>query len=126
MQLVQAENYVKSLAGMSRMLENPQTEKVIAELSKVANTTLGGMLGFMHTYNLRFGPATTPQQRAAYDGLYPLMVSHRDKVVKDAGLPEAKTAAQARKQPTDFFQGMHLDHLEGTRRNATPKAATPK
>jgi len=119
-QFVQAENYVKALAGMARMLEDPQTEKILAELAKVPNTTLGGLLGFMHTYNLRFGPATTPEQRSAYEGLYPLMASHRDKVVKDAGLTDTPPA-QARNHPTEFFQGMHLDHLEGKKQTKTPK-----
>jgi len=119
-QLVQAENYVKALAGMSRMLENPQTEKVIAELAKVQNTSLGSLLGFMHTYNLRFGPAMSAQQRAVYETLYPLMVEHRDKVVKPSDVPPPP-AAQARSHPTEFFQGMHLDHLEGKAPANTPK-----
>lgn len=119
-QLVQADNYVKTLAGMSRMLENPQTEKILAELAKVPNTTLGGLLGFMHTYNLRFGAATTPEQRAVYVTLYPMMVAHRDKVVKDAGLTDAP-GSQNRNHPTDFFQGMQLEHLEGRRQADTPK-----
>jgi len=125
-QLVAAENYVKALAGMSRMLENPQTEKVLAELEKVKDTSLGSLMGFMHTYNLRFGPATTPEQRAVYETLYPLMVAHRDKVVKDAGIPAPPAAGQARNHPTEFFSGMHLDHLEGKKRTDTPKTDTPK
>jgi hypothetical protein len=121
-QLVLAENYVKALAGMSRMLENPETEKVLAELSKVPNTTLGGLLGFMHTYNLRFAPTTTPQQRSVYEALYPLMASHRDKVLKDAKLPDTgATPAEARSHPTEFFRGMHLDHLEGKKSDRSPK-----
>jgi hypothetical protein len=119
-ELVQADNYVKALVGMARMLENPQTEKVIAELAKVEKTSLGSLLGFMHTYNLRFGAATTPQQRAVYEALYPLMAEHRDKVVKPSDGPSS-AAAQARSHPTDFFQGMHLDYLEGKTPANAPK-----
>jgi len=119
-ELVQAEDYVKALAGMARMLDNPQTDKVLGELEKVKNTSLGSLLGFMHTYNLRFGPATTTEQRAVYETIYPLMVEHRDKVVKGADLP-ATPAGQARSHPTEFFRGMHLDHLEGKTPANTPK-----
>jgi len=118
--LVEGENYVKALSGMARMLGNPQTEAVLAKLKDIPKTTLGSLLGFMHTYNLRFGPATTPEQRAVYQSLYPLMVAQRDTLLKDAKLEENSTAA-AKNRPTDFFQGMHMDYLEGK-----PKADTKK
>jgi len=119
----EAQNFVKTLIGMSRMLGKPNVDKVIAELDKVKSTTLGSLLGFMHTFNLRFGPATTPRQRAIYEELYPMMASHRDRVLKESGLaennpPKTQTPPPpASKRPTDFFQGMHLDHLEGTKGN---------
>jgi len=105
------------------MLGKPNVDKVIAELDKVKSTTLGSLLGFMHTFNLRFGPATTPRQRAIYEELYPMMASHRDRVLKESGLaennpPKTQTPPPpASKRPTDFFQGMHLDNLEGTKGN---------
>jgi hypothetical protein len=78
----------------------------------------------MHTYNLRFAPATTPEQRAVYDTLYPLMAAHRDKVVKAAD-GSGPAAAQVRNHPTDFFQGMQLEHLEGSKPTPTPPAPAP-
>ena len=63
---LQAMNYLKGLAGLSRMLEKPNVDKVLAQLEKVENTTLGNLIAFMHSYNLRFAPATTPQQSAVY------------------------------------------------------------
>ncbi|SIO59080.1 hypothetical protein SAMN05444166_5918 [Singulisphaera sp. GP187] len=108
--MVEGENYVKALAGMARMLESPQTEQVLAKLKDVKKTTLGNLLGFMHTYNLRFGPAKTPSQRAVYQGLYPLMAAQRDTLLKDAKLDQGELAA-AKNRPTDFFSGMHLDYL---------------
>jgi hypothetical protein len=118
--LIEGENHVKALTGMARMLENPQTEEVIAKLKDVPKTTLGNLLGFMHTYNLRFGPATTPEQRAVYQGLYPLMVAQRDSLLKDSKLDETEPA-RARTQSPDFFQGMRLDYLEGKPRRDVNK-----
>jgi hypothetical protein len=111
-QLIEARNYIKTLLGLSRMLENPRVEKVLAELEKFPKTTLGNLLGFMHTYNLRFGPAMTAEQRTIYDDLYPRLVAHRDRVYKDTGIANA-APPKPKGRPTDFFQGMHLDHLEG-------------
>jgi hypothetical protein len=106
---VEAINYIKALMGMARMLEKPQVEKLLAELDSVKETTLGSLLGFMHTYNLRFAPATTPGQRTVYENLYPIMAEARDRVLKEA---EAAANGNNSRSATDFFQGMHLEHLE--------------
>lgn len=115
----EAEAHFKTLYGMTRMLERPDVEKIVAELEKTKETTLGNLLGFMHTFNLRFGRATTPAQRAAYEHLYPLLDSLRDRIVKETGT-DAKATARSEnttRHPTDFFQGMHLDHLDGKSKN---------
>lgn len=113
-QKIEADNYVKTLSGMTRMLENPKVEKVIAEVQKVKQTTLGSLLGFMHTYNLRFAPATTPEQRVVYQQLYPMMVALRDKIVKPSENqpPAPATTTASKSHPTDFFQGLHLDKIK--------------
>lgn len=117
----EAQNYVKTLVGLSRMLERPSVERILAELEKIDNTTLGSLLGFMHTFNLRFGPATTDRQRAVYEELYPLLVAARGKLLKDAELAEKAGPNAKREQPTDFFRGMHLDHLEGKAKSSDSK-----
>jgi hypothetical protein len=109
---IPAENYLKTLAGVSRMLESPQVDKILAELGKIDRTSLGNLLGFMHSFNLRFGPATTPRSQAVYRELYPLMLSHRDRVLKEAG-SEPVAAKDTNPPPTDFFRGMKLEHVTG-------------
>jgi hypothetical protein len=123
----EAETYLKTLYGMTRMLERPDVEKVIAELEKIKETSLGSLLGFMHTFNLRFGRATTPTQRAAYEELFPMLDNLRDKIAAETGSsPKARRAAgTAPGRPTDFFRGLHLDHLEG-RRQGNPDTDTAK
>lgn len=113
-----SETYLKSLTGMTRLLERPDVEKVIGELETIKETTLGSLLGFMHTFNLRFGRATTPAQRAAYEQIYPLIDSHRDRIVKETGPDDKKVVRAADAPPPpphpgDFYKGMHLDHLSG-------------
>ena len=45
------------------------------------DTTVGNLVAFMHTYSLRFAPATTPKQRAIYRDLLPQLVEARDKPI---------------------------------------------
>ena len=118
---IQAQQYLQALTGMTRMLENPKIEPILAELEKIENTTVGNLLGFMHTFNLRFGNATTPAQRAIYTELYPTLVSHRDRVLKEAGIPPKGTEKdEDGGSPTDFFQGLERDQPEGQNQNANP------
>jgi len=116
LQYTDAANYIKALAAMSRMLEKPQVEKVLAELEKVKETSLGSLLAFMHAYNLRFGTPTTDSQRAVYENLYPLMAEARDKTLKDLGdvveSGDKPLARDNRRHPVDFFQGLHLENLD--------------
>ena len=114
----QAMNYLKGLAGMSRMLEKPNVEAVLAELEKVQSTTVGNLVAFMHTYNLRFAPATTPKQRAIYRDLMPAMVESRDKILGkpgDANANAGKTPPRPVENPTALFHGFDPTHLNPAR-----------
>lgn len=114
----ESELYLKSLIGMTKLLERPDVEKIVAELKTIKETTLGSLLGFMHTFNLRFGRATSPAQRLAYDQIYPLIDTHRDRVVKETSSDDKEVAKADNPPPPplhpgDFYKGMHLDHLDG-------------
>jgi hypothetical protein len=122
---IPAENYLKALLGMSRMLEKPEVDKVLAELKKVKTTSLGNLISFMHIFNLRFGVADTPEAQQVYTELYPIMASYRDRILKDVE-PDTATAARAsKKQPTDFFQDMSLNHAAGKPVPPPPAPRTP-
>ena len=115
----EAENYVKTLIGLARMLQKPKFEKVIAELEKIKKTSMANLLGFMHTFNLRFGRATSTAAARSTHSSTPTLAELRDRVLKEAAAksnprPKASASASSTKtRPTDFFRGMHLDHLEG-------------
>ena len=111
---LQAMNYLKGLAGMSRMLEKPNVEAILAELEKVKTTTVGNLVSFMHAYNLRFAPAETPKQRAVYRDLYPALADAREKINGKPGDANANNDAPPPapvENPTAIFHGMDATHL---------------
>src|SRR5207237_1046498 len=76
----EALNYLKGMAAMARIMENPDMQQAIKELKEIKTTHVANLMAFMHTYNLRFGPANTPEQRRAYQKLYPILKSDRDQI----------------------------------------------
>ena len=120
---LQAMNYLKGLAGFSKMLEKSNVDQVLAELSKIDQTTAGNLVAFMHSYNLRFGAADTPTQRNAYRELYPILVATREKLigkpVDPTAPPNPATPAPAYGSPTEIFHGMDPKHLH------SPSLAVP-
>ncbi len=68
----ESDNFLKALYGLSKMLERPQVEQFLKGLDRYPTTNLGYLITFMHSFNLRFGVAKTPEQEAAYDQLYPV------------------------------------------------------
>ena len=111
---LQAMNYLKGLAGLSRMLEKPNVESILSELEKVESTTAGNLIAFMHAYNLRFGPAVTPKQRAIYRELFPVMDEARDRILPKPG--DAPANSDTPPPPpadhaTGLFHGMDPTHL---------------
>ena len=67
--------YLKSLHGLIGMLQTPALDLLLAGVEKHPEATLGELLAFMSAYNLHFGEATTPRQKAVYDSLYPKLVA---------------------------------------------------
>lgn len=116
-QLNAAEDYLKTLYGMTRMLERPDMEKVIAELDTIKETTLGSLLSFMHTFNLRFGRSRTPAQLAAYNLLYPQLDALRDRMLANADGAGGRAGSAV--LPTEFLSAMSFEHLQGPHRIVT-------
>ena len=94
----EATRFVKTLAGLVRMLEKPDTKAAIDQLKMVKTTTLGNLIAFMHIYNLRFGAATTPHQKLIYDQLYPLLDDVRDRITKESRSETAAGQSGARER----------------------------
>jgi hypothetical protein len=104
--------FLKTLAGLVRMLEAPDTADAFNELRMVKSTSLGNLIAFMEVFNLRFGAAATPGQRLLYRQLWPLLDDLRDRVVKGAGLDDESTVLANPEAVGDFFSKFDVDKSE--------------
>ena len=51
--------FIKTVTALARLLEKPELGEVLDGASRRSRrSALGNLLAFMHTFNLRFGPAT--------------------------------------------------------------------
>ncbi len=111
---LEADNFLKALFGLSKMLETPSVAQFLTGLNKVESTTLGHLIAFMHTFNLRFGRAKTPVQEQTYDQLYPLLVAVRDQAKAPTANPfTTSSGPQDPKKVSNYFSGMHYDPKYG-------------
>jgi hypothetical protein len=115
--VTEAENWLKGLYGLFTMLETPAIDVLLAGVDKRPDTTLGDLITFMHAFNLRFGPARTPEQRVIYTQLFGTLDQLRDQIA-GAGIPPS--APVARTAPAQFFSGMDVQDMD-----AKPKTPPP-
>lgn len=111
----EAEKYLKALFGLTRLLQTPAIDVLLAGVEKRPDTTVGDLLTFMTACNLRFGVAKTNEQRAVYDQLYPLLVAMRDEAQGSPAAAETTATAAApngQERPGEFFAGMSYEHLD--------------
>jgi len=116
----EALKFVKTVTALARLLEKPEIDEVLNELKKIEKTTIGNLLAFMHTFNLRFAPATTPRQRMVYNELYPILAQTRDRIISEAKLDGNVTDMAGKAKLHDFFSAMDLDHIEGKKKVPPP------
>jgi len=126
-QRTESERYLKALFGLTKMLETPAVDVLLAGVENRPNTTLGDLVSFMSSFNLRFGVANTPRQREVYQSLYPLMVTLRDEASASIASNTAAAEPSTINHPADFFAGMPLEHLDPRTSKATipPPPAKP-
>ena len=106
--------------GLAAMLKTPSLDVILAGVENRPETTLGELLNFMTAFNLRFGVATTPQQRQVYSMLYPKLVQLRDQIA-----PALASSAAPRisgHEPEDVFSVMNMKDLQ--KKAPQPKPAT--
>jgi hypothetical protein len=137
---IPARNAIKAMAGLTKMLDSSKIEKVLAELEDYQGTTLGDLLGFMQSFNLRFGPANSYKQRQIYAKLYPMLAEQASGTLGTAagGVEGAATQAVGaaeslgstavadtegigtraveglKSAATDLFKDMGWEHLFGS------------
>ena len=110
----EADNFLKAAYGLARMMETPEISAFLRDLDKVETTSLSSLLGFMFAFNLRFGVASTPSQRTAYDELFTKLRAVRDQLFPKDDAPVA-IGAPVRSHPEwaqEFFSGMDLNEIQ--------------
>lgn len=120
------ENYLKALYGLSRMMEMPSYEVLLAGVEKLPSVPLREVLSFMHSFNLRFGPAKTPAQREIYSQLYGMLSNlHQPEApVARQSPPQAPPSAPQKPDSriTNFFSKMDYSQLNPPKGPAPPPA----
>ncbi|WZO98804.1 hypothetical protein EP7_000395 [Isosphaeraceae bacterium EP7] len=122
----QADNFLKGLYGLTKMLQSPDIAAFLKGLNDQPTTTMGHLITFMHSFNLRFGPSKTSDQGNAYDQLYPMLVALRD----GAGVPHqgptgSPPPMQSPSKVTNFFSGMDYSHFDPQANPHAPAPAPP-
>jgi hypothetical protein len=116
-----AEKWIKAAYGLTRMLETPAINVLLAGVEKRPDTTLADLLLFMDAFNLRFGAAKNDRQKAVYEKLYPLLVKVRGQLKVGGQVSEPKPESESDARPGEFFNGMEMNHLESPNRPPAPQ-----
>jgi hypothetical protein len=117
----EAEKFLTSCTSLLGMLKKPDIQPALLDLRKIKDTTVGNLLGFMHAYNLRFGPATTPKERQTYHQLYPILAQTRDQVLAAAQLDGGPTAGGDPNNAHNFFQNLNQARTQGGSSRQPPR-----
>jgi len=115
----EADRYLKGLHGLVGMLKTSAIDVILAGVENRPDATLGELLNFMTAFNLRFGVASTPQQRDVYNAIYPKLVQLRNEVA-----PALATSAAPMTSGTEaeaFFSVMSNNDLQ--KKAPKPEAA---
>jgi hypothetical protein len=120
----EALRFLAACTSVMAMLEKPNIGPALIELRKIQDTMIGNLLGFMHFYNLRFGPAKTIPEKRAYQQLFEILDATRDQVLAEAKIDRSARALQAgsSKAATDFFHNAQ----KGRQSPAAPARSNPQ
>jgi hypothetical protein len=89
--------YFTTMASLTRLLNDPSMKTFLAKLDGNEERSVGNLVAFMNSHNLRFGPATSDRQIEIYTRLVPILTAIRDHV---------KTAAYVPSRPDRTGEGM--------------------
>jgi hypothetical protein len=121
----EADNYLKALYGLTKMLKTPEVAPFLKALDRMPTTDMAHLITFMHTFNLRFGPAKTPVQEATYDQLYPMLVALRDQAGARSQNPITNPPSPGNpKHVSAYFSGMDYSQV-GAGTKAAPAPPRP-
>jgi hypothetical protein len=123
----QAERHVKTLLGLTYMLDGPSLDVYLADIKGKA-TTLAKLLVFMQSFNLRFGSSDNPNQNMAMSQLFQALSQAREEVFGEGTgtLPlNAPQHAEHKQQVQRFFSGMHTAEMDPEANRAKAAGGNP-
>ncbi len=71
----EADQFLRSLGAMVRLLEGPKSQPAVALLETYKGGSLADLVNFLHAFNLEIAPATSERQIAIYKDLYQRLAS---------------------------------------------------
>jgi hypothetical protein len=119
----EALSFITTCTSLLDLLDMPNIRPALLELRKIQDTMVGNLLGFMHAYNLRFGVATTPQQRQAYQRLFEILKQTRDQILAEAQIDSQTPTPTNPRSATNFFQKLNENR---SRAGASPQPPGPR
>src|SRR5262249_15318167 len=123
---VDSEPFLKALVGFTTMLKSDDFKKELEKLEANQQVSLNRLLTFMTAYSLRFGNAETPDARAAYQQLFPVLAERRREIIALIAQhtpPEGAPTPTATAPATSVFRTLDFDQLDKTTK--TPKPPKP-
>jgi hypothetical protein len=109
----QAVKFLNTCSHLLNLMKKPDIQPAMIALKKVQDTTIGNLLGFMHSFNLRFGRATTIKEKQAYSQLFEVLDQTRDQILAEAK-GESGAVAQANPRPAvDYHQNLNQARQRG-------------
>jgi hypothetical protein len=122
-----ADRALRSATSLARLMREPQYQKLLEGLEKYKGTSVGDLVAFMSTFNLRFGAPTSDRQREIYTQLTPILASvplqNVNLTVPNLSPEEsAKALSNAAKEFFDGISWRDLDmHAEDMKLPVSPK-----
>jgi hypothetical protein len=107
-------DYFTVMASLSRLLNDPSMQAFLKQLDTGQERTVGDLITFMNSHNLRFGAATTDHQVAIYAGLVPVLTAIRDAPAQQTAAPSApdRTGQGLLSAAKQAFKNMSWEQLE--------------
>jgi len=109
-------DYFTTMASLTRLLNDPAMKAFLAKLDENEQRTVGQLVGFMNSHNLRFGPATSDRQVEIYARLVPILTAIRDDLGTGNPTPD-RTGDGLKSAAKQAFKIMSWDELDAHSRS---------
>jgi hypothetical protein len=122
----EALRFTTACTSLLDLLEKPNIGPALLELRRIQDTRVGNLLGFMHAFNLRFGPATSPTERENYHRLFAILDQTRDQILAEARLEATAPPPTNPTNATEFFQDLDKGRSPTGASPQPPKSRNPR